>query len=111
MLEREGAICKLTEIRFLSLIWTPLRNSSLFRKNSTVVTDNFVSHMMEYAEGKMILTLHLAHLAQGEARRLGLESAELGPLLGGDVLRHEGVRGLDVGEGRSGVLKWKFVKS
>ena len=46
-----------------------------------------------------------SHLAQGETGGLGLESPELGPLLRGDVLGHEGVRGLDVGEGRGCALK------
>ena len=50
--------------------------------------------------------MYVSHLAQGETGRLGLESPELGPLLRGDVLGHEGVRGLDVGEGRGFALKW-----
>ena len=47
----------------------------------------------------------VSHLAQGETGGLGLESSELGPLLRGDMLGHEGVRGLDVGEGRGCALK------
>ena len=40
----------------------------------------------------------MSHLAQGETGRLGLQSPEFGPLLRGDVLGHEGVGRLDVGE-------------
>ena len=38
-------------------------------------------------------------MSKSESGRLGLDATELGPLVGGDVLGHQGVGGLDDGEG------------
>ena len=44
-------------------------------------------------------------LAQGEAGGLGDDAAQLVPLLLGDVLGHQGVGGLDLGERRGRHLR------
>jgi len=41
----------------------------------------------------------LTHLGEGESGRLGLDAAQLLPLVGRDVLGHQRMLGLDLGEG------------
>ena len=53
------------------------------------------------------ISLYLSHLSQGESGGLGLEPAELAPLVLGHVLGHQGVGGLDLGEGRGSSLEGK----